>query len=70
VIVVEILGAIAMGGALIVDWRSDGVSRLSLALWVAALLALVVADAWAPLIALFGINVGGRGAALNLVGKA
>jgi hypothetical protein len=42
VIVIEILGFIAMWAAAAVDWRSDDVSRWSLALWSTALLALVV----------------------------
>jgi hypothetical protein len=49
-----------MVGALLVEWRSDVDSRLSFGLWCIALIALVILDAWAPLIALFGVNVGGR----------
>jgi hypothetical protein len=68
VIAIELLGCAVMTAALVVDWRLGDVSRWGLALWSAALLATVVAGAWAPVVALFGLNVGGRAVLLALEG--
>lgn len=59
-ITVEVIGALAMTGAVLVELGSYASSRLSFGLWCVALAAWVVLDAWAPLVALFGINVGIR----------
>jgi hypothetical protein len=66
---IELIGTLAMVGALLAEWRTDLTSRTSLALWSIALVALMVVDAWSPLVGLFGINVGARGA-IQILGES